>query len=295
MLAKVYLFGADETGNTAWYELSEEMAEKVIVSAEFSLVDTDNPFEDFKSLFTLENERNGEILFSANHQSPGSSFGLPNSTRFVIASCPRQTRGTVWGWGYSYVYKETGDPDYWEAGDARRAVTIWSTGDDMAPVAPDAVFDMSAQNRSLVRPDQHGLRKFFWTLPEGVDRNPSSPYNIPILRYADLLLVHAEATLKSGGVDADALDSYNQVRDRAGLAPVSDYNIDEVLKQRHYELFGEMHRWFDLVRTKTAQEAFAAIKSVPDKEGFTSPKHYKLPIPQEAMNLNRLLEQNSNY
>jgi starch-binding outer membrane protein, SusD/RagB family len=295
MLAKVYLFGGDETGNTSWYNLAEQKAEAVILSDEFGLVDTDNPFDDFKSLFTLENERNDEVLFSVNHQSPSASWGQPNATRLIIASTPRQTRGTCWGWGWSYVYKETGDPAYWEAGDARRDVTIWSTGDDMAPVAPDAIFDMTLQNRPLKRPDHYGLRKFFWTLPAGVDRNPSSPYNWPVLRYADLLLVHAEATLKNGSIDTEALNSYNAVRDRAGLTAVGAYTVDDVLKQRQYELFGELHRWFDLVRTKTAVDVFSMITSVPDKEGFTPPKHYKLPLPQQAINLNRLLEQNSNY
>ena len=295
MLAKVYLFGADELNRNEWYSLSKQKAQEVIASNEYQLIDTDNPFEDYKSLFTIENERNAEVIFSANHQSSGRSYGLPNSSFLVIATTPRQTRNTIWGWGRAYVYKEVGDPSYWEDGDARRGVSVWGTGDSMEPTAPTDTFDMSAQNRSIIRPEHYALRKYAWTLPEGVDRNPSSPYNFPVLRYADLLLIHAEASLKGGGLDAAALESYNAVRNRAGLEDVASFTEEDILLQRQYELLGEFHRWFDLVRTKTAASAFAKIVSVPDKAGFSPTKHYKLPLPQSAVDLNERLEQNPNW
>ena len=295
MLAKVYLFGADELNRNEWYNLSKQKAQEVIASNEYQLVDTDNPFEDYKSLFTIENERNAEVIFSANHQSVSTAYGLPNSSFLAIATTPRQTRNTIWGWGRAYVYKEVGDPSYWEDDDVRRKVSVWGTGDTMEPTAPTKIFNMAAQNRSIVRPEHYALRKYAWTLPLGVDRNPSSPYNFPVLRYADLLLIHAEASLKAGGVDASALASYNAVRNRAGLENIGSFNENDVLLQRQYELFGEFHRWFDLVRTKTAETAFARIVSVPDKDGFSPTKHYKLPLPQSAVDLNDQLEQNPNW
>jgi starch-binding outer membrane protein, SusD/RagB family len=295
MLAKVYLFGADELGNTEWYNLAKQKAQEVISSNEYQLIDTDNPLEDYKSLFTIENERNAEILFSANHQASSNAFGLPNSTKVIIATLPRQTRQTVWGWGKAYVYKEVGEPSYWEDGDVRRVVNIWGTGDSMEPTAPNAVFDMSKQNRSMVRPNHYALRKYAWALPAGLTFTPSSEYNIPILRYADLLLIHAEASLKSSGIDNLTLTSYNAVRKRAGLEAVNSFTVADVLLQRQYELFGEFHRWFDLMRTKSAGQAFSKIVSVGDKAAFSSAKHYKLPLPQRALDLNIKLEQNPNW
>lgn len=293
LLAKVYLFGADELNKPEWYALAEQKAEEVIASNEYALVDTDNPFEDYKSLFTIEGEINNEIMFCVNHfAADATAWGESRATNIIIAASPRQTKGTIWGWGWNYIYKEVGDPSYWEEGDARRQVTVWSNGDDMAPVNPDETFDMSLQNRTIVRPDHYGLRKWAWTHEPGVDRNPSSPYNIPVLRYADLLLIHTEAALKNNSLDQQAIDSYNRVRDRAGLAPVSAITVDDVLKQRQLELLGEMHRWYDLMRTRTAEKEFAKITSVNDKDGFTPAKHYKFPIPQQAIDKNPALEQN---
>lgn len=294
MLAKVYLFGADELGINEWYANAEQLAEEVIATNEYQLIDTDNPFDDFKSLFTMENEKNDEVIFSINHQAAGGGFGEPNATQIVIASEPRQSRGTIWGWGWTYIYKEVGEPSYWEEGDARREVSIWGTGDDMAPQAPDKIFDMATQLRAILRPGHYAMRKYAWTHPER-DRAPSSAYNFPAMRYSDLLLIHAEASLKNNGIDAAALTSYNAVRDRAGLSPVASFTEDEVLKQRQYEFIGECHRWFDLVRTRSAESAFSKITSVSDRVGFNPSRHYKLPLPQQAINLNAALVQNPNW
>jgi hypothetical protein len=58
-----------------------------------------------------------------------------------------------------------------------------------------------------------------------------------------------------------------------------------------------MHRWFDLMRTRTAEQAFAAIIAGDtdgddtEKLGFTPARHYKLPLPQTALDRNPQLVQ----
>ncbi|WP_347840816.1 RagB/SusD family nutrient uptake outer membrane protein [uncultured Draconibacterium sp.] len=85
-------------------------------------------------------------------------------------------------------------------------------------------------------------------------------YNWPLLRYAEVLLIYAEATCELGGgqiSDADLDMSINKIRDRAGVAPLtnaliapySDLNmLGEIRRERALELFGENHRFDDLKR-----------------------------------------------
>lgn len=81
--------------------------------------------------------------------------------------------------------------------------------------------------------------------------------NWPVLRYADVLLMLAEAINEQSG-PANAYGYLNEVRERAGLLPLSGLNQvtfrAAVLKERRVELAFENHRWFDLKRTKTPEE-----------------------------------------
>lgn len=86
--------------------------------------------------------------------------------------------------------------------------------------------------------------------------------NSPIIfmRYAEVLLIYAEAQARAGAVNAQAYDAVNEVRTRAGLANLatglnSANFITAVIQERAWEFAGEWHRWFDLVRTETVKEA----------------------------------------
>ncbi len=89
--------------------------------------------------------------------------------------------------------------------------------------------------------------------------------DFPVLRYADVLLMLAEA-LNEQGSQEEALELLNQVRTRAGAAAYAASDLssqndlrDAVLLERRLELPLESHRWFDLLRTGRAIEAMAAI------------------------------------
>ena len=98
--------------------------------------------------------------------------------------------------------------------------------------------------------------KFF----SNVSISQDAENDFPILRYADILLLYAEA-LNENGKTAQALPFLNQVRTRAGLSP---YTMDEVsskadfteklLLERRLELAFENHRWFDLVHYGLVKE-----------------------------------------
>ena len=89
--------------------------------------------------------------------------------------------------------------------------------------------------------------------------------NWPVLRYADVLLMLAEAINEQDGPTAEAYDHLNAIRTRAGLEELSGLDKvsfrDAVLKERRVELAFENHRWFDLKRTKTPAELAAFLNA----------------------------------
>ena len=139
--------------------------------------------------------------------------------------------------------------------------------------------------------------------------------NWPVIRYADVLLMLAEAINEATG-PATAFDYLNQVRTRAGLAPLSGLDKatfrTRVLQERRMELAFENHRWFDLKRTKTPAElaAFMNAHGAKEKANPTvarggiafnaldyiyAENEYVLPIPASQILINAKLTQNDGY
>lgn len=120
-----------------------------------------------------------------------------------------------------------------------------------------------------------------------------SPANWKVIRYADVLLMYAEA-LNENGKTEEALDILDQVRTRVGLTGYSGLTQDEarnkIYDERRFELAMEGHRWFDLVRTGQALTVM----------GSTGMKNYNLvfPIPLreiQVMNDPSIFPQNLGY
>lgn len=99
-----------------------------------------------------------------------------------------------------------------------------------------------------------------------------SKANRPVLRYSDVLLMYAEAT-----VDSQAgLSALNAVRNRAGLASLGSYTLKDVQDERRAEFWNEGERWFDCVRWGIAKETFTAAgvgtrihATIADKTSYT--------------------------
>ncbi|MBZ4191102.1 RagB/SusD family nutrient uptake outer membrane protein [Niabella beijingensis] len=140
--------------------------------------------------------------------------------------------------------------------------------------------------------------------------------NWPVLRYADVLLMLAEAINEQEGPTADAYKYLNQVRQRAGLANASGLGQtafrEKVLHERRMELAFENWRWFDLKRTMTVPEltAFLNAYGAKEKANPTIPRQgipssasdYKFesfralyPIPNNELIINKDLGQNPGY
>jgi hypothetical protein len=135
--------------------------------------------------------------------------------------------------------------------------------------------------------------------------------NYRILRYADVLLLKAEAVLQSGGSTSEAIGYINQVRTRAramgaGTEP-ANYSIAEtnkttimnwVIDERLVELAGEGQRWFDLRRWQmqgiiSLNNAFFSSNS--STMSFQLPKHLNFPIPNSEIDVNPNVAQNTGY
>lgn len=119
--------------------------------------------------------------------------------------------------------------------------------------------------------------------------------NLRVMRFAEVLLLHAEACIKTGKL-AEAAADLTRIRDRAGLAKKTWNGADELwnemVHQNELEFFFEGHRFFDLKRWYSYDE-MKQIFVKNKKQGAENfqPKHFYLPIPQGEMNTNTAIEQ----
>lgn len=119
--------------------------------------------------------------------------------------------------------------------------------------------------------------------------------NLRVMRFAEVLLLHAEACIKTGKL-AEAANDLTRIRDRAGLAKKTwngaDELWEEMIHQNELEFFFEGHRFFDLKRWYSYDE-MKQIFIKNQKQGAENfqPKHFYLPIPQNEMNTNTAIEQ----
>ncbi|WP_276167339.1 RagB/SusD family nutrient uptake outer membrane protein [Zobellia alginiliquefaciens] len=136
--------------------------------------------------------------------------------------------------------------------------------------------------------------------PEG----EQSDQNIVLFRYAEVLLIYAEAQNRLNGANADAYDALNavRVRGRGAGTEIPTYSLtqpefdDAVIQERYWEFGYEMKRWFDVVR-KEIPLTFDVYTAGTYEEFLAAfPDRYLLPVPQREIELNpNLLPQNRGY
>lgn len=137
--------------------------------------------------------------------------------------------------------------------------------------------------------------------PPGVNINQNNYVNWQLMRYAEALLILAEAVNEAGGPTEEAYDAINAVRARAGLAPLAGLSQaafrEAVRAERRKELFFEGFRWYDLKRWGILEEAVesAVASNTFDVYPDVDPsKHYRFPIPNTEIQVTGL-EQNPGY
>lgn len=159
------------------------------------------------------------------------------------------------------------------------------------------IYGKTFAERYGVGNDRVWFRKFqndHWKDVEGY----RSPNNWRYIRYADVLLMYAEA-LNETGATAQAYQYVDRVRERAGLAPLSETKpgleqqefLEQLKHERLLELSGEGHRWNDLIRWGDLGPEL--VERDPGFETFDVGKDELLPIPTQEIDINPNLEQNS--
>ena len=197
---------------------------------------------------------------------------------------PRNSGFVAGAWGWNLPTQEF--MDAYEPGDLRKDVTVFYTG------CPQ--FD-GKDYLSSYSSTGYNVRKFLVPFSVSKEYN-TNPANFVVYRYADVLLMEAEA-LNESGKTKDAEAPLNIVRTRAGLPSITGKTQSEmreiIIHERRMELAFEGHRWFDLIRLDKGEYALKFLRSI----GKTNVNKNRLlfPIPQEEMDANTEMTQNPGY
>lgn len=233
---------------------------------------------NYKTLFTNNNDELSESIFEIKYLSGNIGEGNGFSSvftppRFDMAIFP----GNMQGSGRIVPTQDMGNA--YEPGDLRRIASI-----------SDSVRLMNGTYAKNI----YGLK--FVDFTTGVQGDGG--INFTSLRYADVLLMYAEALNETSKTN-DAQPFFNMVRNRAGLPSVSELTktqLTEALeKERRVEFLCEGHRWFDLVRT--GRLITVMNKYFQDNGLNFSVKETELlmPIPQSERDIDPGLGQNPGY
>ena len=263
---------------------------------------------NYKDNFIVHNETSPEAIFAIPYstqyiESSDNAFCLFALTLSANLAKKKYSIGDGW---YGYV----GQPDFiqtYEEGDKRltdtylfgqmydkegREMSISIKGSkDPVPYIIDPIFPESDFVNG--RSELEGAFLHKWEYQNDgllTSYKISMENDIFIFRYADVILLYAEALLRDGkGLDALALDGLKQIRKRAGLEEISNWDLDKLYIERGHEMALEGWRRQDMVRFGTYQNTWWAKKErTPDGKVL-------LPIPSEILNANPNLVQNEGY
>ena len=281
LLGKVYLYHG--TYDNTKFEDAAIQLNKVISSAKFSLV-------DYTTLFANSNENNEESVFEVQYTSvEGAGWDCTQCSEgnyLPQNNAPRDYEGPTYkfGWGISLPTQQLFDA--FDSGDIRREATLFKPG--------SGEYTVSRENTGYFS------KKYLPTIENDTLRAGSDPLNYEnnyrAIRYADVLLMAAEAEAQSSGANAET--HLNKVRARAFGDNSHDYPyngesslLEAIYEERRLELACEGHRFFDLVRTGKAKDAFTAyntsISGSAEFEEITyeTEKNEVFPIPTVELNL----------
>jgi hypothetical protein len=264
MLAKVYVTMATAPLNqTANYAKARDVAKTLIDEGNYSLVE--NVFEVF---------------------APENKFGPENIWSFVSTSDDVATDPQIWtpeimdGWGDASIDVLWAENWLNDRPDEPRQDAYMILEFDGTP------YTEFAEQRPFIRK---------YVMPYISDdeyNNLQSTSVTPILRYADVLMIYAEAeNMAAGAPTAAAYDAINAVRRRAYNLPLDVANAEvdlpaglskedfdkAVIQERDFELCLEYDRWFDIVRKRLLTEV--VTKYHPENLGNVTDEDYLYPIP----------------
>jgi hypothetical protein len=277
LLAKLYLNAEVYTGTAQWSK-AEAFCDSIIMGGQYFL--ESNPLGPF----VTENTNSPENIFTIPFDEINlKGFRLHMRTLHYQSDATFDMTVGPWN-GFAALedfYNSYEDDDLRKAGflvGPQLTSGGFAIFDETAetnlvfdPVIPALVMD-GAYTFQQIR--MSGARVAKYEIARGTGENLSNDF--PLFRYADVLLMKAEALIRQGGNG----DQYvNDIRDRAGLEDWSGVTLDMLLAERGREMFCEGHRRQDLIRFgKFGNAWWEKMPSTPDREIF--------PIPQWAIDAN---------
>jgi len=281
LLGKVYLYQQD-------YANAKISFTKVITSGQYSLT------ADYYDNFSNVNENNSESVFEVQ-------FAYSGGGAWAYVDWGGQDNGDSETSFKSIEYGGLGgfhnnDPSHslvneYEVGDSRKDDSFYFTGDAWSGGVVGAINPAAAPAY---------WRKYQKAFNQGNDGGGLSDINHRVIRYADVLLMAAEAENATGG-QATAIGYLNQVRDRVSMANYGSVAMNAtypvttqaevftaIVHERRVELSGEQSRFTDLLRWGMSNTI----------AGFVAGKHELFPIPQKEFDTNTNLsisDQNPGY
>lgn len=303
LLAITYL-NAEVYTDTPQYDQAITYAERVIDSGAYRLVD------DYFANFVHDNENNDEMIFAGVYTPnepgglghpfvqkvlPGISGGL-----FGLPYTPQNGFGTRPSVVALYEDQDVRKDMFITPGpltDPRNGDTVMV--ERIVPDGNSVLYQPGVSTEGPVfyeiinadgirnQPMNAGIKWIKW----GLDPNTNggnAGNDIAWIRYADILLIKAEALLRSGGNSAEALALVNQVRERSNASTLTSLTLDDILDERGRELAFEMSRRRDLVRFGKFTDPWEFKDASEDFRNL-------FPIPQDAIDANSKLQQNPGY
>ena len=340
VLMKDILFNINEsyiTDKATDYKHVMELGDSIITSNQYSLK---TKYQDFFKTFVnlpavvakFVEENGPESVFEIQYISEstsdwGGGAGGLGMSRGNYDPLVTRSRGTglagpassQTGYGFNHPTQDLYDE--FETGDLRRNEAI-------LPYDSTDVYGSETEHHYMNGYHARKATLGFWYPYKGsqIFINPTfyamrSPGNTFVIRYSDVLLMYAEAACERGGTYlTNGVDKLNLVRKRAKDSssnptdavtlmpfPYGSYTNNQadlraaIRHERRVEFAMEGHRWWDLVRWRTAEQVMNAYRlKYWDKEGkdmspFDASKHYLFPIPETQLNANPLLTQNPGY
>lgn len=318
LMAKVLLYRAADEPERA----NEYYTRIVSIVKEMELSDDSYGLEPLSILFSKSGEYGSESVFEIGAASFMTSDGAYQGWQVVgVRSDPN------WGWGF--VAPSLNLVQSYEPGDNRKendiiyGRTTAFSGMEQTPSVIDGTTIVGSYIADDPASASNGFpnrftRKGYQPRPV-TGGNENYGGNIRLMRWAEVLLIGAEAAVQCG--DAKASEWYNAVRARAGLGE-KEATLENIWEEKRIELSMERDRYFDLVRIDKIRPGYFAAKvwakiqseqaglelmkelgiatestflPLPTTSPVETPKNYVLPIPNEQILLMNNLEQNNGY
>lgn len=226
----------------------------------------------YADFFKVSNKNNIEAIFDVQYRSGGVGQGNPWPNSFA----PQNSGNAVIQFGGGGNNVPTDDLiDEYEPGDERKDATV-------------ATSYVNANGATI----PGNFVKKYHDVPA---INNDNGNNIPVIRYADVLLMYAECLNEAGYVaNGDAFTYLNEVRDRAGLDDLTAAEVPDqaafrlaMEHERRVEFAFENLRWYDLVRTDRAITVINGKSAQINLVNPVTPQNLVFPIPQSQIDINK--------